>query len=82
MGQDGAAIDVPPGISMLEALRAHGHRIPSSCESGTCGTCRVRLLAGEPDHRDLVLSESERRRDIMVCVSRAHSLELVVELPQ
>ena len=82
VGQDGDAIDVPPGISMLEALRARGHRIPSSCESGTCGTCRVRLLAGEPDHRDLVLSESERRREIMVCVSRAHSLELVVELPQ
>jgi len=80
VGASGEAIDVLPGTSILEALRAHGHRVSSSCESGTCGTCRVRLLAGEPDHRDLVLSDAERLREIMVCVSRAHSPELVIEL--
>jgi phthalate 4,5-dioxygenase reductase subunit len=40
----------------------------------------MKLLSGEPDHRDLVLSDSERLREIIVCVSRAHSPELVVEL--
>jgi len=79
LGAAGAAIDVPAGVSILEALRACGHRIPSSCESGTCGSCRVKLLAGEADHRDLVLAESERRHAIMVCVSRARSPELVLE---
>jgi len=31
----------------------------------------MRLVAGEADHRDLVLTEEERRTSIMVCVSRA-----------
>jgi phthalate 4,5-dioxygenase reductase subunit len=38
------------------------------------------LLGGEPDHRDLVLSDAERAHEIMVCVSRAHSPELVIAL--
>ena len=41
-------------------MRAHGIDAPSSCESGTCGTCRTRLVAGEADHRDLVLTDHER----------------------
>jgi phthalate 4,5-dioxygenase reductase subunit len=82
VGADGQVVDIAPGTSILEALRAQGHRIPSSCESGTCGSCRVKLLAGEPDHRDLVLTDSERLREIIVCVSRSFSPELVVELPQ
>jgi phthalate 4,5-dioxygenase reductase subunit len=73
-------VDVPIGTTILEALRARGHLIPSSCESGTCGTCRVVLLAGEPDHRDLALSDQERSRAILVCVSRALSGELVLDL--
>ncbi len=79
LGADGPPIAVDAAHSILEALRAHGHRIPSSCESGTCGSCRMRLVAGEADHRDLVLTEEERRTSIMVCVSRARSPELVIE---
>jgi len=79
LGAGGAVIDVPAGVSILQALRASGHRIPSSCESGTCGSCRMTLLAGEADHRDLVLAESEQQHAIMVCVSRAHSPELILE---
>ena len=77
-----SAVTVPVGAdqSILEALRAHGHRIPSSCESGTCGSCRTGLLAGEADHRDMVLREDERATQIMVCVSRATSAELVLDL--
>ena len=79
-GAEGPAIDVAANQSILDALRARGLRIPSSCESGTCGSCRMRLLAGEADHRDFVLSDSERLREIMVCVSRAHTPELTVSL--
>jgi phthalate 4,5-dioxygenase reductase subunit len=71
LARSGDAIDVPPGISILEAIRARGHEAPSSCESGTCGTCRTGLIDGTADHRDFVLMEEEQDSSIMICVSRA-----------
>jgi phthalate 4,5-dioxygenase reductase subunit len=79
LARSGARIEVPPGRSILEAMRAAGHAAPSSCESGTCGTCRTALLSGEPDHRDLVLTEEERATRIMICVSRARSAEIAID---
>lgn len=75
-------VDVPVGTTILEALRGAGYRVPSSCESGTCGSCKTRLLSGEVDHRDLVLGEDEKSRFIMVCVSRASSGDIEIELPE
>ena len=49
-------------------------------ESGTCGTCRTKLIAGEADHRDLVLADNERADNIMICVSRARSSDLVIDM--
>jgi len=80
MARSNAIVNVDAGVSILEALRARGCRVPSSCESGTCGTCRTRLLEGDADHRDLVLNEGERADHIMICVSRAKSPELVLDL--
>jgi len=79
VGFDGAPVRVAADESILARLRACGYRVRSSCESGTCGSCRMKLLAGEADHRDLVLSPSERATNIMVCVSRARSAQLVVD---
>ena len=79
LARSGATLEVPVGVTIMEVMRAHGLRVPSSCESGTCGTCRTPLLEGEPDHRDLVLTEAERRSEIMVCVSRAKGAELVLD---
>jgi phthalate 4,5-dioxygenase reductase subunit len=79
LARSGGVVDIPVGTTILEALRAHGVEVPSSCESGTCDTCRTRLLEGEADHRDLVLAEHERADHIMVCVSRACSDEIVID---
>jgi phthalate 4,5-dioxygenase reductase subunit len=79
LAKSGARITVPPGMSILEAMRDAGHGAPSSCESGTCGTCRTRLVAGEADHRDLVLMDDEKAAQIMICVSRALTPEIVIE---
>ena len=79
LARSGAEIDVPVGTTILEAMRAHGHDAPSSCESGTCATCRTKLIEGEADHRDLVLAEHERSSQIMICVSRARSPRLVID---
>lgn len=75
----GARVEVAPGCSILEAMRKQGFDAPSSCESGTCGTCKTRLLAGEADHRDLVLTDDEKAGWIMICVSRALSPEITLE---
>ena len=79
LARSGARIEVPPGRSILEAMRASGHDAPSSCESGTCGTCRTVLISGEPDHRDMVLTQEERASRIMICVSRARSAEIAID---
>ena len=79
LAKSGDRVEVPPGVSILDAMRGRGHEAPSSCESGTCGTCRTRLLSGEADHRDLVLMDDEKAGQIMICVSRARSAEIVIE---
>lgn len=75
----GVAVNVPVGTSILEAMRANGYDGPSSCESGTCGTCKTKLLSGEVEHRDLVLSEHERSQYIMICVSRARGPRITID---
>jgi phthalate 4,5-dioxygenase reductase subunit len=79
LAKSGETFEVPVGTTVLEAMRARGYEVPSSCESGTCGTCRTKLLAGDVDHRDLVLAEHERGEQIMICVSRARSGDLVID---
>ena len=79
LARSGAVVEVPAEKTILETIRAAGHEAPSSCESGTCGTCKTKLVAGEPDHRDLVLTEAERRGNIMICVSRAKSDEITID---
>jgi phthalate 4,5-dioxygenase reductase subunit len=80
LARSGRLLEVPPGVSILEALRRQGCDAPCSCESGTCGTCRTGLISGTADHRDFVLDESEQASSIMICVSRAVSDELVLDL--
>jgi phthalate 4,5-dioxygenase reductase component len=80
LNKAGISIPVSAEQTILEALRACGRNVPSSCESGTCGSCRTALLAGEAEHRDMVLTDEEKASQIMVCVSRAKSAELVLDL--
>jgi phthalate 4,5-dioxygenase reductase subunit len=79
LASSGLVLDVPADKTILETIRAAGHDAPSSCESGTCGTCKTTLLEGVADHRDLVLTERERRTNIMICVSRAKSDEITID---
>ncbi|MEZ5645477.1 MAG: PDR/VanB family oxidoreductase [Burkholderiaceae bacterium] len=80
LAKTGMKVVVPANRSILDTLREHSIRVPSSCESGTCGSCKVRLLKGEADHRDLALLPEEQEDHIMVCVSRAKSDTLVLDL--
>lgn len=69
--KSGTTLTVPANRSILEAMRDAGLNTVSSCESGTCGTCKTRLLEGEADHRDMVLMDEEKANNLMICVSRA-----------
>jgi phthalate 4,5-dioxygenase reductase subunit len=42
--KSGETLTVPADRSILETLRDHGYTTTSSCESGTCGTCKTRLI--------------------------------------
>jgi vanillate O-demethylase ferredoxin subunit len=79
-GRSGA-IPVPPGKTVLASLREAGFDLPSSCEVGVCGTCMMRVLAGEPDHRDTYLTDDERAAGtcFLPCVSRSNSSVLVLD---
>ena len=79
LSHSGDVIEVPTDKTILEVLRQHGLEVPSSCETGTCGTCRTKLLAGKADHRDLYLPDHDRADSIMICVSRALTDEIVID---
>jgi phthalate 4,5-dioxygenase reductase subunit len=80
LARSGRTFEIPANVSILDVLRAEGLHISSSCESGSCGTCRTKLISGDVDHRDLVLVEREHATNIMICVSRAKSGDLVLDL--
>ncbi len=80
LAKSGKSYEVAAGVSILDTLRQQGHVLASSCESGTCGTCRTRFTEGEPDHRDLVLSDREKKSEIMICVSRSKSPSLTLDI--
>lgn len=80
LAKSGMTISVPVGSTILDALRTAGVKTPSSCESGTCGTCKTAYLSGNVDHRDLVLMPEEKADRIMICVSRADEGGVVLDL--
>jgi len=75
-------LTVPPGKSILQVVREAGIDVPYSCEEGICGACETRVISGVPDHRDSVLSESERKQNatMMICCSGSKSPRLVLDL--
>jgi ferredoxin-NADP reductase len=80
--RSGAVITVPADRSLLRCVREVVPTVLFSCEEGYCGTCETRVLDGTPDHRDSVLSDEERAANttMMICVGRAHSARLVLDL--
>ncbi len=78
----GLELTVPPERSILEVVEEAGVLVLSSCKEGTCGTCETRVMAGEIDHRDSILTPDEQAaNDVMyICVSRSAGEKLTLEL--
>jgi ferredoxin-NADP reductase len=81
VSSSGRAVDVGAGETVLAALNRAGVHAPYSCQQGFCGTCRVRTLGGDVDHRDTLLTDPERDAGMMlICVSRAADDGLILDL--
>jgi len=78
----GQTFTVPADKSITQVLDENDVFIPVSCEEGVCGTCLVRVLEGEPEHRDLYLTDSEHAANDQMtpCCSRSKSSVLVLDL--
>lgn len=68
-------IMVPADTTLLEALENAGIDTISDCRRGECGLCAMDVVEvqGDLDHRDIFLSDHEKKQNnrMCVCVSRA-----------
>jgi ferredoxin-NADP reductase len=78
--RSGRTVTVPADRSVLAAVREELPDVAYSCRQGFCGSCRQRVLAGEVDHRDELLTDAERKDSMLICVSRSAGGRLVLDL--
>ena len=69
-----------PDTFILDAARAAGLRLPSSCTRGVCGTCKSRLVSGqvEMQHGGGIRQREIDQGMILICCSRPKT-DLVIE---
>jgi ferredoxin-NADP reductase len=77
---DGRELPVPADRTATDVLAENGIRVDVKCADGICGVCKCRLLSGEVEHRDWVLSKAQRETSIILCQSRAANPGGVVEI--
>jgi ferredoxin-NADP reductase len=75
-------VRVEPDQTVLDALLAGGVDVTFDCKEGLCGTCEAPVLDGQIDHRDKVLSQSEKNTSdrMMTCCSRASGGKITLAL--
>jgi vanillate O-demethylase ferredoxin subunit len=80
--RSGRSFTVPANKSVLEILEQNGVPLVSFCREGTCRTCETSVCEGAVEHRDFCLTPQEHANGntMLVCVSRAKSERLVLDL--
>ena len=76
----GTDLKVEADQTAAEVLIANGYPIDLKCSDGLCGVCVCGLVSGDVEHRDFVLSKSQRESRIITCQSRAKDPDGVIEL--
>lgn len=78
----GQVFDILPGQTIIDVLEDAGLDLIYDCQRGDCGICQTDVISGTPDHRDVVLTQAERDdgKLMQICVSRAKSPRLVLDL--
>ena len=80
--RSGLTLTVPAELSLLQVCEAAGVDVAYSCEEGVCGACEVKVLSGQVEHRDTVLTPKQQKRSesMMICCSRGVDDSLVLDL--
>lgn len=82
LARSGRRLSVSEGQSLLDTLLDAGLDVPFSCTQGICGSCRITVLDGLPDHHDECLSDDERQSTqcVIACCSGSRSAVLTLDL--
>ncbi len=67
----GKVVSVPAKKKITEVLAEVGVDVDVKCSDGLCGVCATGYLAGDIEHRDYVLSKTQRESKMILCCSRA-----------
>jgi uncharacterized 2Fe-2S/4Fe-4S cluster protein (DUF4445 family) len=82
----GKSIDVPSNTELLDAARQAGVEIDAPCGGkGTCGKCRVRILAGHVDSSSslgVLSADAVAAGHVLACRTRLGTEPLTVEVPE
>lgn len=78
----GESFLIPPDKTILDVLIEAGQDPLHDCKRGDCGICQVDVIEGVPDHRDYILTDTEKAegKKMQICVSRSKSPRLVLDL--
>jgi reductive dehalogenase len=71
LAKSGRELTVPADQTAADVLIANGFPIDLKCSDGLCGVCKCGLVSGAVEHRDFVLSKSQRANALILCQSRA-----------
>lgn len=80
LSKSGKTFEVPADRSAADILIENGVPIDLKCSDGLCGVCVCNVVCGAVEHRDFVLSKSQRESRMITCQSRAAEPNGVVEL--
>jgi ferredoxin-NADP reductase len=82
LARSNLTVHVGTGQTIIEALRDKGIQVMTSCEQGVCGSCETKVVAGRPDHRDVILTDDEKasNKTMMICCSGSLDDVLVLDL--
>ncbi|MFJ2885557.1 PDR/VanB family oxidoreductase [Streptomyces sp. NPDC087305] len=78
--RSGRTLTVAADSTVLAAVRTELPDTLYSCEQGFCGTCQQRVVEGEVEHRDELLTDAERDDSMLICVSRARGERIVLDM--
>jgi vanillate O-demethylase ferredoxin subunit len=76
----GQKISLTRAESIIDALARMGIEVPTSCQSGLCGTCKTGYISGDVEHNDCILSDAEHDEYLTPCISHIKSGTLVLDL--